>query len=76
MVLRPAEVAILTLICAGYAIQPLNAYIGFDNLNEVQRQHFFKIIAVLLLGKYNVVIVLAARDYVQSILSSMCGSCD
>lgn len=51
MVLRPAEVAILSLICVTYGIEPIGNFIGLDNLDESHKQQIYKILAVLLLGK-------------------------
>lgn len=51
MVLRPAEVAIIILICANYAIQPISSLIGLDTLEENERELVFKLLAIALLGK-------------------------
>lgn len=51
MVLRPAEVAILTLICSGYAIQPISSHIGLDKIEKSYQQYFFKLLSVSLIGK-------------------------
>lgn len=51
MVLRPAEVAIIILICASYAIQPISHLIGLDVIEEDKRKLVFKLLAISLLGK-------------------------
>lgn len=50
MVLRPAEVAILILICSGYAIQPISHLIGLDTVEPVYKQTFDKLLSILLIG--------------------------
>lgn len=46
MVLRPAEVAILILICITYSIEPIRVNIGFDRLDKSQQENFKKLLAV------------------------------
>lgn len=50
MVLRPAEVAIISLICVSYAIQPLATLIGAHVLEESDKKNLVRILAILLLG--------------------------
>lgn len=49
MVLRPAEVAILILICITYSIEPIGHNIGFNQLDPVYKQHFKKLLAISVL---------------------------
>lgn len=51
MILRPAEVAILTLICVEYAIEPLRTSIGLDHMSESRRDMLYKCLAVSTLRK-------------------------
>lgn len=50
MVLRPAEVAILSLICATYGVQPLGHLFGLDQLDKETQGHFYKLLAILVVG--------------------------
>lgn len=51
MVLRPAEVAILILICVDYALAPLEHQIGLDTLDEGCKQTVYKLLAMAMLCK-------------------------
>lgn len=53
MILRPAEVAILILICITYSIEPIQHNIGLDNLDDAYKKHFEKLLAISVLCKYN-----------------------
>lgn len=64
MVLRPAEVAILILICSGYAIQPISHLIGLNDIDEVYQQAFYKLLSILLIG--NVIAIQSAKELFTS----------
>lgn len=51
MVLRPAEVAILILICVTYAFEPFRYQIGLDSMDETNKQNIYKMLAVAVLCK-------------------------
>lgn len=49
MVLRPAEVAILILICVTYAIEPIRHKIHIDLLEEEYKNDFYKVLAIAII---------------------------
>lgn len=51
MILRPAEVAILILICVEYAIEPMRNIIGLDNMETSEINLLYKLLAVSVLCK-------------------------
>lgn len=51
MVLRPAEVAILILICVTYAFEPFRHQIGLDTMDENDKQNLYKLLAMATLCK-------------------------
>lgn len=51
MVLRPAEVAILILLCITYSIEPIRTYIGYNCLEETSQKNFKKLLAIATLCK-------------------------
>lgn len=51
MVLRPAEVAILILICVTYGLEPFRHQIGFDCMEETYQEYLKNIIATAVLCK-------------------------
>lgn len=51
MVLRPAEVAILILICVTYTLAPLEHQIGLDTMDEEWKENFYKLLAIAMLCK-------------------------
>lgn len=51
MVLRPAEVAILILICVTYAFEPVRHQIKLDSMDESDKQNLYKMLAAATLCK-------------------------
>jgi solute carrier family 7 (L-type amino acid transporter), member 9/15 len=52
IILRPAEVAIITLTFAEYTIQPFHEALGLSQFCESQKNLIIKIFAIITLGKY------------------------
>lgn len=51
MVLRPAEVAILVLICVTYTLEPIRHRIGLDCMPEHDKRNLYKLLAMMTLCK-------------------------
>lgn len=51
MVLRPAEVAILILICVTYALEPFRYVIGLHAMDETDKQNVYKLLATATICK-------------------------
>lgn len=52
MVLRPAEVAVIIMTFAEYAIQPFSNAIGLDLLDDSHKNWVIKLVSLLTLCKY------------------------
>lgn len=65
MILRPAEIAVITLTCSRYAIQPLESYIGLDLVSVAEHKQFIMIFAILLLGIITFINLSSVKLYVR-----------
>lgn len=65
MILRPAEVAVITLTCSRYAIQPLSHYIGLERVTHAEREQFIMFFAILLLGIITFINLSSVKLYVR-----------
>lgn len=65
MILRPAEIAVITLTCSNYGIQPLETYIGLDRATAAERSQFVMIVAILLLGIITFINLSSVKLYVR-----------
>lgn len=53
MVLRPAEVAVIIMTFAEYAIQPFGHLVGLDRVSEGDKNFVIKLFSLLTLCKYH-----------------------
>lgn len=65
IVLRPAEVAVITLTFAEYSIQPFASYIGLDMMSHEDQSRIIKILSILTLAIITYINLVSVKLYMH-----------